>query len=167
MFFKHEIKVIAYDEDRLTDIDSLEVFIFNLDKIRNDFSDYLNKTFEQVCIEALWKKPVFPFTDIGKWWDAYRDKQTDEKRSVEIDIVALNNTTKEILFGECKWQNKKMDKNVYEQLLEKKENVQWNNKKRKEYIALFSKNGFTTGLKKIAESECVLLYDLNDVKNIF
>lgn len=45
--------------------------------------------------------------------------------------------------------------------------VKKNNKKRKEYIALFSKNGFTTGLKKIAESECVLLYDLNDVKNIF
>jgi len=138
-----------------------------LDKIRNDFSDYVSKTFEQVCIEALWEKPVFPFTDIGKWWGAYRDKQTDERRSVEIDIVALNNTTKEILFGECKWQNKKMDKDVYEQLLGKKENVQWNNKKRKEYIVLFSKNGFTTGLKKIAESECVLLYDLNDVKNIF
>ena len=44
--------------------------------------------------------------------------------------------------------------------------VKKNNKKRKEYIALFSKNGFTTGLKKIAESECAKLYDLNAVKRI-
>jgi hypothetical protein len=30
VFFKHEIKVIAYDEDGLTDTDTVEVFIFNL-----------------------------------------------------------------------------------------------------------------------------------------
>jgi len=33
VFFKHEIKVIAYDEDGLTDTDTVEVFIFNLDVI--------------------------------------------------------------------------------------------------------------------------------------
>ncbi|MEA2055463.1 MAG: Ig-like domain-containing protein, partial [Candidatus Thermoplasmatota archaeon] len=30
VFFKHEIKVIAYDEDGRTDTDTVEVFIFNL-----------------------------------------------------------------------------------------------------------------------------------------
>jgi hypothetical protein len=32
-FCKHEIKVMAYDEDGLTDTDTVEVFIFNLDII--------------------------------------------------------------------------------------------------------------------------------------
>ena len=31
VLFKHEIKVIAYDEDGRTDTDTVEVFIFNLD----------------------------------------------------------------------------------------------------------------------------------------
>ena len=30
-FFKHTIKVIAYDEDGLTDTDTVEVFIINFD----------------------------------------------------------------------------------------------------------------------------------------
>jgi len=33
-------------------------------------------------------------------------------------------------------------------------------------IALFSKSGFTNSLKKVAESEGALFYDLNDIKKI-
>ena len=33
IFFKHTIKVIAYDEDGLTDTDIVEVSIFNLDML--------------------------------------------------------------------------------------------------------------------------------------
>ena len=111
--------------------------------------------------------PIFPFTNIGKWWGACRNKQTDERENIELDIVAFNSKTRQILFGECKWQNKKMNRGVYEKLLDKKEHVRWHNKKRKEYVALFSKNGFTNSLEKVAESEGVMLYDLNGIKNIF
>lgn len=79
----------------------------------------------------------------------------------------MNEKTKEILFGECKWQNKKMDRAVYENLLEKKEEVCWYNNKRREYIALFSKSGFTSPLRELAEKERnILLFDLDDIMKV-
>jgi hypothetical protein len=75
--------------------------------------------------------------------------------------VALNEDTKEILFAECKWQNKKVGIKVYDELKEKSGLVNWNNEERKEYFALFSKVGFTSRLK----NEEVLLYELKDIDN--
>ncbi|NQE06112.1 hypothetical protein C5S32_09605 [ANME-1 cluster archaeon GoMg1] len=73
--------------------------------------------------------------------------------------MALNETTKEILFAECKWQNKKVGIKVYDELKEKSGHVNWSNEERKEYFALFSKAGFTSGFK----NEEILLYELKDI----
>lgn len=62
------------------------------------------------------------YAKIGSWWYQHH----------EIDIVALNKQKKSILFGECKWQKQKRDTSVYERLMEKKEQVQWNNDNQKE-----------------------------------
>lgn len=124
------------------------------ENIRPFLDQYVSFSFEDVCKEFLVELNrqdglPFRFTRIGSWW--HRDN--------EIDIVALNEDTKEILFAECKWQNKKVGIKVYDELKEKSGLVKWNNEERKEYFALFSKVGFTPGLK----NEEVLLYELKDI----
>ena len=111
--------------------------------------------FETVCQEIL-QFDIGDYSKIGTWW--YQDQ--------EIDIVAVNDRKNTILFGECKWTKKKMNQKTYEQLRKKTNDVKWHNKERKEEFVLFSKSGFTSGLMKTAESECVKLYDLNVIKRI-
>jgi AAA+ ATPase superfamily predicted ATPase len=126
------------------------------DDIHPFIDQFVSFSFEDVCKEFLVelnknKQNGLPlrFTRIGSWW--HRDN--------EIDIVALNEDTKEILFAECKWQNKKVGIKVYDELKEKSGHVKWNNEERKEYFALFSKAGFTSRLK----NEEVLLFELKDI----
>jgi len=117
--------------------------------------EYVSRPFERICREIILYDRS-GYAKIGSWWYQHH----------EIDIVALNKQKKSIVFGECKWQKKKLDTSVYERLMEKKERVQWNNDNRKEQIVLFSKSGFTEGLKKIAESESIILYDLEKIKHV-
>jgi AAA+ ATPase superfamily predicted ATPase len=68
------------------------------DSIKKDFNSYLGFVFEKICSEFLWEqeqKLPFIFTKLGRWW--HRDK--------EIDLVALNEETKEIAFFEVKWSD--------------------------------------------------------------
>ena len=94
------------------------------------------------------------FTKIGKWW--HKDK--------EIDIVALNEQSKEILFAECKWQNKVNAKKICKELAEKSQYVQWHNEQRKESFAIFAKS-FS---KKITEFQGrkVYCFDLKDLEKM-
>ena len=59
-----------------------------------------------------------------------------------------------------------MGKAAYDDLLEKKEKVKWKYDDRKEYFIFFSKNGFTSSMKRIAEKENIRLYDLEDIREI-
>jgi len=69
---------------------------------------------------------------------------------------------KAFLFAECKWQNKEVGIKVYEDLKEKSGLVNWYNEDRKEYFALFSKAGVTSGFNK----DGVLLFDLTDINDV-
>jgi hypothetical protein len=68
----------------------------------------------------------------------------------EIDIVAIDGDSNEITFGECKYQNRPMDTDVFESLLRKKESVIWQNGERKEMFVLFSISGFTERLRALS-----------------
>ncbi len=126
-----------------------------LSKIMAEFDSYVGRIFERVCTEFLTEMnkhrdlPLF-FTKIGKWW--HKDK--------EIDIVAINEETKEILFAECKWSNKRVGIKTYKELKEKSESVNWFNDERKEYFAIFSRSGFKPELKK----KNILLFDLKNIE---
>ena len=76
-----------------------------------------------------------------------------------IDIVAINIQTRDILFGEVEWRNRKMDVKDYIHLREKAIMVPWNKYNRNEYYALFSREGFTDSMKELAKKEKVLLFD--------
>ena len=124
-----------------------------ISKINAGMDEYVaREIFEKICMEFLLKKQPFQIQEIGRWW----------RKEDEIDIVALNEETKEILFCECKWRERKADLNVLNELKEKAKLVQWHNDERREYYCIFSKSGFKDELLGKA-----LLFDLNDFSNEF
>ena len=124
-----------------------------ISKIRKVIPQLLAKNYEKISGEILFntildKKLSLEFEAYGRWWN----------RQQEIDLVAINSQTNEILFGEVKWSNKPIGTNIYEDLKRKTQEVKWGKENRKEYFALFSKSGFTHQMKKIAKEENILLF---------
>ena len=100
----------------------------------SDYNRYLGKVFEKFSKEVLEDYAgmlPFKFSKIGRWW--HKDD--------EIDIVALNEGTKEILFMECKWKHldHRSASRVIGSLKEKAKRFRWNNEKREEYFGIMAK----------------------------
>ncbi len=125
-----------------------------MESIKRNINTYLGRKFEQFVKEFLTETKIFNFTRIGKWW--HRDK--------EIDILALNEASKEILFAECKWQNKVNAKKVCKELAEKASYVQWHNESRREYFAIFAKS-FSKKINEF-EGKRVYCFDLRDMEKV-
>jgi len=128
--------------------------------------------FEEICRELIiymdnLKSDILPFNiqKIGRWWGKNNSKTTG-KNQEEIDIIALNEDKKTIMFGECKWTNRLLDVSVYNDLRRKSASVQWNNGARKEYFILFSRSGFTDKMAEVARRDNVLLFDLKKIEEI-
>ena len=137
-------------------LSDLEIGLINevFERISPKLNTYFGLMFEELIIEILKLKEIklpFDFNWVGRWW--HKDK--------EIDVVALNEKTKDILFGECKWKENVNPEGVLKELKEKAQYVEWNNEKRKESYAIFAKS-FS---KKIKNGD-VLLFDLNDMKKM-
>lgn len=118
--------------------------------IKAEFNRYVSFAFEDVCREFLASKQ--DFDKIGKWW--YKEN--------EIDIIALNERAKEILFGECKWKDRINAETIIKPLAEKSKLAQWNNEGRKECFAVFAKS-FSLKIKEY-QGKTVYCYDLKDLK---
>ena len=118
-------------------------------KLTESFNISESHIYEKVCQELIlgFQKKLFAFERVGRWWD----------NNNEVDIVALSNETKEIVFGEAKWSSKPVGTNILEELKAKSRFVDWNKNNRKEYFILFSKSGFTDSLIKQARKEKVFL----------
>jgi len=139
----------------------LDSFIFNgfERNFKENFNSYIGKQFEIVCMEAVkLTNPIYS-SNVGKWWGAYRDIETKNRKIAEIDIVSINEKTKEILFVECKWQEKVNAKKILADLKEKAMFVQWNNEKRIEHYIIFAKSF----KQKITEPGLTLL-ELKDIE---
>ncbi len=128
--------------------------------------------FEDICKEFLIylnniNSGYLPFNiqKIGKWWGK-NNLRSENNNQEEIDIVALNNDTMDIIFSECKWNNKPVDIYVFNELKRKSEIIPWNNAERKECFILFSKSGFTDNLKETAKTNNIILFDLNKMREI-
>lgn len=141
--------------------------IKDLDK---SYDRHLGETFEQVGKEILMylsSQDELPFQirSIGRQWGKILNMPAG-KNDYEIDIVALNQDSKDILFCECKWQNQRTDADVYFELKEKAKHVKWL-PERKEHFALISKSGFTKKMHEIARQESVLLITLEEYLSHF
>jgi AAA+ ATPase superfamily predicted ATPase len=135
-------------------ISNLEIGLIDkvFSRISNELNDYYGIMFERLILELIKTKTIeFPFNFdwVGKWW--YKDK--------EIDIIALNSKTNEIVFVECKWQENVDAKKISNELKEKSKFVKWRNEKRKEYYAIFAKS-----FKEKIREENLFLFDLKDLE---
>ena len=118
-----------------------------LEKIKNNLVDaHTAYVYENVCMEELWHRSQVNnqnISKIGKWWNGKE----------EIDIIGIGEENREIVFAECKFQNKPMDADIYYDLLRKKDFVGWNKNDRHEKFVLFSISGFTEKLVNIAKHD--------------
>jgi len=126
-------------------------------EVRPFLDHYMGLTFEDICRQYLvrYANNPFPIKEIGSWWGGNPETRIRE----EIDIVAVNG--KNAIFGECKWSSAPVDIPVLKDLIRKSEllhgfeNVCY---------YLFSKSGFTPGLKKAAdEDNSIKLVSLADI----
>jgi len=105
---------------------------FVIKKLKLTFSEFVSKTYEDLAIEYVLNN--FEVNRCGRWWD----------KNTEIDVVGIADDF--VIFGECKWQNRKVTMKVLNDLIEKSKKIEAKNKK---YI-LFSKRGFSDELVKFA-----------------
>lgn len=124
-------------------------------KIRQGFDPFVGRKFEGVCREFLMELNrqgglPFRFDRIGSWWNRKGD---------EIDIIALNSETDEILFAECKWRSAPLGRGVVDDLFEKSKLVDWRMENRREYFAVFSKSGFGKPGLEYCREHGVLMFD--------
>ncbi len=129
--------------------------IYNGLKIENfetNFNSYLGFVFEKISKELLWEMRPMEFTKIGRWW--HKDK--------EIDLVALNDSSKDIMFIECKWKTLSLTdcRRILGKLEEKATFVQWNNGIRTEHFGLVAKK---IKDKERLRDEGFIVYDLDDL----
>lgn len=131
-----------------------------IEKVKKELNSFIGNRFEKICKNLLSKLSNINFKKIGRWWGAYREN--GERRTAEIDVVALNDDNREILFCECKWRDNVNAEKVLEELKQKSTYVNWNNEKRNEYFAIFAKT-FRGRIKE----ENLFLFDLEDIKKAF
>ncbi len=125
------------------------------ESIKPRFNQYVGKHFENIVQEILGvlnerELLQFRFTKVGKWW--HKEK--------EIDVVALNEEIKSIIFCECKWQDNVDAPEIIRDLRGKAEFVPV--EREKEYYMVFAKS-----FRRRVEDEDVTLYDLEDMKRLF
>lgn len=126
-----------------------------------EINSFIGRGFEDFCLQFIKERNILPFssTRIGKQWGRII-KGEKGKDTYEIDICANNDKTKEIFFGECKWQENVNAHTILNELKDKASCVNWHKGVRKEFFAIFAKS-FKD--KKVKEED-VYLFDLNDMK---
>lgn len=114
-----------------------------LSKVTEEHISYVYEDIAKEYVLAYWDSiNNITYQKVGKWWDKHN----------EIDLIALNDTKKRILFGECKYRRSSVGMKEYMDLVKKSSLVKWNNEDRIEEFALFSKSGFTDELKNFSKN---------------
>mgnify|MGYP000937805304 FL=1 len=117
-------------------------------KIHQNLIDgHISYVYEDICIEEMWRlnkqnRWDFHFDKVGRWWN----------NTSEIDIVAIDSSGNDIIFGECKYWGNKVGIDVLNKLEEKAGYVEWKQNTRRQWFVLFSISGFTEELEKLAAS---------------
>ena len=127
--------------------------------VRPYLNDYMGLIFEKMCSDYLLyyaEELSFQLVDIGQWWGT----DSAEKKQVQIDLVGNTVNKDEYLIGSCKFRNEAIGVDELE-LLKKYAAVFGKGKIYHYYI--FSKGGFTEGLKEAADRGEVALVTLDDM----
>lgn len=131
------------------------------EEIMDEINDYMGPIFETICEQYLIrlakerKLPFVPFT-IGKWWG----NNPLLKAQDDIDILALDKKSEKALFVECKFRNKPMPMEEYDDLVTATKIFPHITEK---YMMFISKSGFTEPVKERARQEGSLLFTIEDL----
>lgn len=127
--------------------------------IRKYYPDYMGLIFEQMCRDYLFSYaenvPVV-LSEVGQWWGT----DPNAKKAIQIDIVGTPAEGNEYIIGSCKYRNTLVGVDELE-LLRNYANVFGKGKKYHFYI--FSKSGFTQGLREASDRYEVTLVSLSDL----
>jgi len=94
------------------------------------WDNYLGRKFERFVLEALRYLQLGTFTRAGRWW--YKD--------VEVDILALEESSETLLAGECKWEDGVDAASIARGLDKKLPFISWHDGTRKEMLAIFARS---------------------------
>jgi hypothetical protein len=134
------------------------------EKLQQNFPSYVGRRFESLVRDELLKKlHIFTAQKTGRWWSHYRDMKTNTRKEVEIDIVALNTSTEQILFGECKWKNNVDGTQVLRDLQLKTHYFEWLRKHQnweKHYLVI------AKSFQKKTSAENVHYVDIKDMEKL-
>ncbi|MFN3981327.1 MAG: ATP-binding protein [Caldilinea sp.] len=127
-------------------------------RILPTFDAFVGRAFEEAAqehITRLARGGHLPFIPehIGRWWSS------DE----EIDIVAISDTDRAMLVGECKWTARPVGVNILVDLQRKAQAMQQEVDQYQVTFALFARNGFSPELKTIAAEQGILLVETPDL----
>ncbi len=122
-------------------------------RILPDLDHFVSGAFEESAIAftarlAQTGRLAFLPDRIGGWWD----------RNAEIDVLAINQTEKAALFGECKWSVNPVGTAVLDDLKQKSQSLIKEYDLQNVRFALFARTGFTPALEEIAKAEGIGLY---------
>jgi len=132
-----------------------------MDDIKQKFDSYFGRTFENisqdylVVLNTLNKLP-FKLDYLSNWWGHKRENNL--RLELEIDLVGINQKSKQIMFVECKWSDKVNAKEILTELKEKSKYVNWHNATRDEYFCIIAKS-----FKDKIKDKKVILIDLKDI----
>ncbi|KIR01746.1 archaeal ATPase, fused to C-terminal DUF234 domain protein [Lachnospiraceae bacterium TWA4] len=127
--------------------------------VKQHLSDYMGLVFEKMCQEFLLKYytdlPIL-CTNFGQWWGT--DPKT--KKQIQIDIVGVPVEGNEYIIGSCKYKNSPIGVDEFELLSSYSKAF---GKGSRYHYVIFSKGGFTNGLKELEEQGKVKLFTLEDL----
>lgn len=127
--------------------------------VKKHLSDYMGLVFEQMCREYLLNYaddlPI-DISDAAQWWGT--DSKT--KKEIQIDIVGTPAEGKEYIIGSCKYRNEKIGVDELELI---RQYASVFGKGSRYHYFIFSKGGFTDGLRQLAEQGEVTLLTLEDI----
>lgn len=126
--------------------------------IKSELRSFVGLAFERLAQQWLATRPeMLPFRpeSIGSHWH----------RNVQVDVVAVNWQTRDLLLGECKWGEANVNRATVRELLErraprvrKKMGGEW-----KLHYAFFARSGFTEAAAATASAHDALLIDANEL----
>ena len=123
---------------------------------------YMGPIFENMCQYYTLKQGIEGkygcfITSVGTWWgqEKIKDQYGNIKmQAADIDVVGISDIDKKAIVGECKFKNEKIDKNIYETLIQRSNLI--TKYKVSKYI-LFSLSGYTDWFNNLKEKDVILL----------
>lgn len=131
------------------------------EEIMAEINDYMGTVFEHICTQYLIRRaragnlPFVPHV-IGKWWG----NNPVIKAQDDVDILALDKKGERAIFVECKFRNKAMPMEEYDDLVTAAEAFP---ELKERYLIFISKSGFTEPVLRRAKEEGAQLYTLDDL----